>query len=127
MREEDYYAPGSYRDPAAPWNQSEPPEREFDVTISQTLSRSVAIATSDYIPEVDEEDGRTYPNTEYTDWKRAYQDASYTPLALIAKFKELMEIALKNDRVPKNLQHTYKHLIMECEGWEEDDYEVIEE
>lgn len=127
MREEDYYAPGSYRDPSAPWNQSEPPEREFDVTISQTLSRSVAIATSDYIPEVDEEDGRTYPNTEDTDWKRAYQDASYTPLALIAKFKELMEIALKNDRVPKNLQHTYKHLIMECEGWEEDDYEVIEE
>lgn len=111
----------------APWNQSEPPEREFDVTISQTLSRSVAIATSDYIPEVDEEDGRTYPNTEYTDWKRAYQDASYTPLALIAKFKELMEIALKNDRVPKNLQHAYKNLIMECEGWEEDDYEVIEE
>lgn len=111
----------------APWNQSDPPERDFDVTISQTLSRSVAIATSDYIPEVDEEDGRTYPNTEYTDWKRAYQDASYTPLALIAKFKELMEIALKNDRVPKNLQHTYKHLIMECEGWEEDDYEVIEE
>ena len=127
MSERDYYPPGAYDDPNAPFNEVVPPERDFDVTVSQTLSKRTTLTTSNYLPEVDEEDGRTYPNTEYTDWKRAYQDASYTPLALITKFKELMEIALKNDRVPKNLQHTYKHLIMECEGWEEDDYEVIEE
>lgn len=127
MREEDYYAPGSYRDPAAPWNQSEPPEREFDITVSQTLSKRTTIATSKYQPEVDDEDGSTYANTEYTDWKEVYEDVCYTPLQLIGKLKTILEDAIAKGQVTGHLKHTYEELIEECEGWEEDDYEVIEE
>lgn len=127
MRERDYYPAGAYDDPNAPYNEVTPPERDFDVTISQTLSKNTTLTTSRYLPEVDDEDGRMYPDTSDTDWKEIYEEEAYTPLALIAKFKELMEDALKNGRVPKALQSTYKNLIEECEGWEEDDYEVIEE
>ena len=126
MREEDYYAPGSFYDPSAPWNQVEPPEREFDVTISQTLSRQTTITTKDYTAEFDEEDGRQYTNTEYTDWRQAYEESSYTPLELIEKFKEYLEVELINEHstIPK---WKCKDLIAACEGWVEDDIEVIEE
>ena len=112
---------------SAPWNQSEPPEREFDVTVSQTLSKRTTIATSKYQPEVDDEDGSTYANTEYTDWKEVYEDVCYTPLQLIGKLKTILEDAIAKEQVTGHLKHTYEELIEECEGWEEDDYEVIEE
>ena len=50
MRESDYYAPGSYNDPSAPWNEVDVPEKEFDVICSQSLSRTATVWTNNYIP-----------------------------------------------------------------------------
>ena len=41
MTESGYYPPGAEHDPNAPWNQEELPEREIEVTVSVTLSKSV--------------------------------------------------------------------------------------
>lgn len=116
----------------APWNQSDPEEKEFEVTVSQTLSKSTTVTTSDYIP------GEYFPETEWdidgyhtitchepddtsdTDWKKAYNNEHYTPLGLIQEFKEMLE---KNTPIPETRR---KHLIDECMNWIEDDLEVCE-
>ena len=116
----------------APWNQNDPEEKEFEVTVSQTLSKSTTVTTSDYIP------GGYFPETEWdidghhtitchepddtsdTDWKKAYNNEHYTPLGLIQEFKEMLE---KNTPIPETRR---KHLIDECMNWIEDDLEVCE-
>ena len=116
----------------APWNQSDPEKKEFEVTVSQTLSKSTTVTTSDYIP------GGYFPETEWdidgyhtitchepddtsdTDWKKAYNNEHYTPLGLIQEFKEMLE---KNTPIPETRR---KHLIDECMNWIEDDLEVCE-
>jgi hypothetical protein len=127
MSERDYYPAGAYDDPNAPYNEIVPPERDFDVTVSQTLSKSTTLTTSKYLPEVDEEDGKVYTDTSDTDWKEVYNEEAYTPLQLIGKLKDILEEIVAKGQVSGYLLHTYKTLIEECEGWEEDDYEVIEE
>ena len=117
---------------SAPWNQNDPEEKEFEVTVSQTLSKSTTVTTSDYIP------GGYFPETEWdidgyhtitchepddtsdTDWKKAYNNEHYTPLGLIQEFKEMLE---KNTPIPETRR---KHLIDECMNWIEDDLEVCE-
>lgn len=116
----------------APWNQSDPEEKEFKVTVSQTLSKSTTVTTSDYVP------GGYFPETEWdidgyhtitchepddtsdTDWRSAYNNEHYTPLGLIQEFKEMLE---KNTPIPETRR---KHLIDECMNWIEDDLEVCE-
>lgn len=116
----------------APWNQSDPEEKEFKVTVSQTLSKSTTVTTSDYIP------GGYFPETERdidgyhtitchepdgtsdTDWRSAYNNEHYTPLGLIQEFKEMLE---KNTPISETRR---KHLIDECMNWIEDDLEVCE-
>lgn len=122
MHDNYNYPPGadtSY----APWNEQKVPERQFDVCISQTLSKSTDIITDDYSPEFDEEDGYTYANTEDTDWEKAYEKDHYTPLELIEKFKELLTTHLPDPVVNLSEYKKWKHLISECEGWTEDETE----
>ena len=57
MNAADYYPAGAYYDSNAPYNQAEVPERDFDVFISQTLSRETTVSTNKYTPEYDEENG----------------------------------------------------------------------
>lgn len=45
MSEADYYPPGAYTDPNAPYNQVEPPEIEFDCCVSYTLERDSSLIT----------------------------------------------------------------------------------
>ena len=48
MTESGYYPPGAEHDPNAPWNQVDNPEREIEVTVSVTLSKTVKVRVSDY-------------------------------------------------------------------------------
>ena len=126
MSEADYYAPGSYNDPNAPWNEPVIPERDFDVCVSQTLSKNTFITTQDYYPEYDEEDGSTHANTEDTDWKQAYKDCAMTPLDIIMAAKELAKHLMEQGQ--KKVGCLYlKDYIEECDGWIEDECEVVEE
>ena len=123
----------------APWNQNDPEEKEFKVTVSQTLSKNTAVTTSDYIP------GGYFPETEWdidgyhtityhepddtsdTDWKEAYKSERLTPLQLIGEFKDFLTKYLPDPIIDIKGFQRYKYLIDECEGWTEDETEVIEE
>lgn len=125
------YPPGADT-PLAPWNLSEPEERDFEVTVSQTLSKTVTVRTNDYYDEVIEEknNGLVEHNidTSDTDWEQAYHENDYhTPEQLIGLFKRYLEAELggKQD-IPKSPSYL-KHLIKECDDWCEDDIEYIGE
>ncbi len=128
MIESGYYPPGAEFDPRAPWNEQEVPERQFDVCISQTLSKSTRVTTNDYVPEVDQDEDGVYESadTSDTDWKEAYKNEHLTPLQLIEKFKEFLTKHLP-DLVGISGFKEFKRLIKECEGWVEDELTVLEE
>ena len=126
---------------SAPWNQSDIPEREFELTISQTLSKTVTVFTDDYVPgasgvdyEPDGEGGycsvgyQDPDDTSDTHWSEVYHENDYhTPEQLIGLFKRYLEAELggKQD-IPKSPSYL-KHLIKECEDWCEDDIEYVGE
>ena len=142
MRESDYYPAGAYSDPSAPYNEIEIPEKEFEITCSQSLSRTVVVTTNNYIPCVDEgcEDGVGYhdewADTSDTCWKEVYENCGYkTPQELIGMLEEYLEKDLReiqknmlpNDRSYKATQaRRLKGLIEECEAWTDDETEFIE-
>lgn len=143
------YPAGAEHDPNAPYNEVEVPEKEFEVLVSQTLSKSASIFTDNYIPgasgvdyDSDDEGGcvaigyQEPDDTSDTDWKKEYHENDhYTPLELINKFKEYLEkewdvlkdAAEANDAETRWKKNNIKHLIEECEGWAEDETEIVED
>lgn len=67
----------------APWNQKELPEREIEVTISVTLSKTVNIKVSDYTitDSGKDEDGNYFEDVDYSDCnlKEAVEEQIYLP------------------------------------------------
>lgn len=108
----------------APWNQHENDEHEFDVIISQTLSKETTVLSKDYIEEFDEEGGYYSDDTSEINWSKEYNEQHYTPLELINVLKEFCQDILNKGDIQKD--YNLGSLIKECEGWSEDEI-VIEE
>lgn len=68
MTESGYYPLGAEHDPNAPWNQVDNPEREIEVTVSVTLSKTVKIKVSDYsiTDSGKDEDGEYFEDIDYS-------------------------------------------------------------
>lgn len=136
--------------PNTPWNDpGDPPEKDFDITCSQSLSRTAVVTTNNYIPgaegvdyESDDEGGyyasgwHDPDDTSDTDWEKEYDECGYyTPLQLIQLLKEYVEkdlnnvgnIAKETNQNKEFLEKKFKHLIEECDCWTEDETEYVEE
>ena len=138
---DNYNYPYGADTPSAPWNEPEIPEMDFEVTCSQSLSRTATITTNNYIPCVEDEPHNRiheeWADTSDTNWADEYSECGYmTPLELIGLLKEYLEKDLRdlqrnmlpNDRSYKATQaRRLKGLIEECEDWTEDETEFIEE
>ena len=136
---DNYNFPAGADTPNAPWNKPAVPERDFNVTCSQSLSKTVAITTNNYIPgasgvdyEPDGEGGyyasslHDEDDTSNTNWSDEYLDNDYhTPLQLIQLFGQFLKERYARGVVFKSPYFT-EHLIEECEGWQEDETEFIE-
>lgn len=138
------YYPAGLTDntPGCPWSEPEVPEKEFEITCSQTLSRTANVTTTNYIPCCEEgyDDGVGYhdewADTSGTDWSKEYDENGYkTPLQLIQMLKGYLEDELKKwEEVDKQDPHKwastqvrkFKGLIEECDSWTEDET-VIDE
>lgn len=134
MRESGYYPPGAEFDPSAPWNQHEPDEKEFEVTCSQTLSKTVTVSTTNYEEGVDEEwdkeEGGVYKSywcdTSNIDWAEEYAENDYhTPLQLINLFKRFLEDMVNGTETTPKHPWFLKRLIEECDDWCDDETEFI--
>lgn len=122
MIESGYHPPGAEFDSRAPWNEITPPEEEFDITITQTLSKTVTVVTDEYelIIEHDEDGGYRELNTEDTDWKDVYEREHHTPAQLISILKRILETG---EELSPRLK---EYIIEDCENWCVDDYEISE-
>ena len=110
MTESGYYPPGAEHDPRAPYNEVETPEKEVEVTVSITLSKTVKIKVSDYITsgvEVDE-DGNKYEDIDYSecDLKKAVEE----------------QITLPQNACIHMLPQT--KIYEDLAGWNVDDFEI---
>jgi hypothetical protein len=127
----DNLPPGAANDPNAPYNEVEIPEREFDVTISMSLSRTVQCYTNKYIPEVDEENGHLYVDTSDTPWSEVYGDNHKTIPELLEELKKYIQKDLDNladdeTKMDKAFhRRRLEFLLTECDEWtvDEEDYE----
>lgn len=63
--ESAYYPPGSDTD-RAPWNKKELPEREIEVTVSVTLSKTVKIKVNDYEANVEADEDGLYVDYDFS-------------------------------------------------------------
>lgn len=117
MTESGYYPPGAEHDPNAPWNQADNPEREIEVTVSVTLSKTVKIKVSDYeiTDSGKDEDGEYFEDINYSncDLKGAVEEQIVLPQ------KAWDYIAPKTKKDVK--------AISDLKDWNVDDFEVIEE
>lgn len=119
------YPPGAQYNPNAPYNQVDLPEREIEVTISVTLSKTVKVMVDDYVVEEDaDEDGR-YLSYDYSncDLQRAVEEQVVLPQNL-AEYTENMfnhDLNLKAVGMPRYL----KDAIADCKDWCVDEMEVI--
>ena len=134
---------------SAPWNEPYVPEKDFDVTCCQVLSRTATVTTNNYIPgacgvdyEYDDEGGccacgwQDDDDTSYTNWGKAYREEHYTPLDLIKllgdkcknELKELEELG--SDDAPyyyKQKKRELELIIEECTCWTDDETVVCPE
>lgn len=82
MIESGYYPPGAEFDPNAPYNEKELPEKEIEVTVSITLSKTVKIKVSDYtIYSIEADNGKCFDDIDYSDCdlKKAVKDQIILP------------------------------------------------
>ena len=143
----DNFPPGvSDNTPDAPWNDPEVPEKEFDVTCTLCMSKTVSCYTKDYIPGAEgvdyepDDEGGSYAvpyheddNTSDTNWSEVFKDNHKTIPELLEEFKQYLQKDLKNiDAVAEIRKHDkaflkrkLERLIEECDGWsiDEEDYE----
>lgn len=95
----------------APWNQTDNPEREIEVTVSVTLSKTIKIKVSDYeiIDSGKDEDGEYFEDIDYSncDLKKAVEE----------------QITLPQNACVHMLPQT--KACKDLAGWNVDDYEVI--
>ena len=100
----------------APWNQVDNPEREVEVTVSITLSKTVKIKVSDYgvVDSGKDEDGEYFEDIDYSgcDLKKAVENQIYLP--------QDASVVLRDLYMTKS-----EELADDFSGWEVDDFEVI--
>ena len=142
---DNYNYPCGADTPDAPWNQVDVPEKDFEITCSQSLSRTATVTTNNYIPGAegcDYEEGVAFgwhdpDNTSDTNWADEYKSNGYkTPLELIEMLREYLEKDLRNiqrDMLPDDRSfkvtkaRMLKGLIEECEAWTEDETDFEED
>lgn len=99
----------------APWNQVNNPEREIEVTVSVTLSKTVKIKVSDYkiTDSGKDEDGEYFEDIDYSDCdlKGAVEDQIVLP-------QEAWDYI-----APKSKKEV--QAIFDLKDWNVDDLEVV--
>lgn len=118
---DDYNYPAGADTPDAPWNETSVPEREFDVEVSFVMRKVVTVTTDDYVPEFDEEDGRTYANTENTDWDKAYGNSCHTIKELLHELENYVKEDIKRHQGSTAKVNRLNRILEDCQKWEIED------
>ena len=96
--------------PDAPWNEKDPPEKLFGITVSCSLSKDVDVTSIDYgLDDVLECPWNDYVASEYT------------PSEIIEFAKQCAEYMLSNKDYKVKSRYGLKKMINSCTGWNTDE------
>ena len=102
----------------APWNQVDNPEREIEVTVSVTLSKTVKIKVSDYeiTDSGKDEDGEYFEDVDYSDCdlKGAVEEQIYLPQEAGQLIEDFAIGTVKA-----------KNIVEDLSNWNVDEMEVV--
>lgn len=102
----------------APWNQGDNPEREIEVTVSVSLSKTVRIKVSDYeiTDSGKDEDGKYFEDRDYSncDLKGAVEEQVYLPQEAGQLIEDFAIGTAKAKSIAEDLS-----------GWNVDEFEVV--
>ena len=94
----------------APWNQEDPPEKLFSITVSCSLSKDVDVTSTEY----DSDDRLNCPWDDYT-------ESEYIPSEIIEFAKQCAEYMLSNKDYKIKSKYGLKKMIDSCTGWNIDE------
>ena len=124
---DNYNYPAGADTPDAPWNQSEPDDKDFLVDVEYVLQKkAVKVTTDDYSPEFDEETGHVDTNTEDTDWENAYENSHYTIPELLSELESYIKKDLARYKGSQTKERILNEMLRDCQGWEMYDKSYIE-
>ena len=106
----------------APWNQSEPDDKEFLVDVEYILQKkNVKVITKDYRPEVviNDEEIVEPLDTSDTNWENAYEESGHLTIQeLLNELKEYVKADMQTCS-PNTCKGAYlKRVLEDCDGWE---------
>lgn len=127
MSERDFYPAGAYDDPKAPWNEQQVKEREFNVEVTITMTKNIALRTNNYVPEYNEECEMVFANTYDTNWEQEYKDNCYTIHDLLGELEGYIKQDLERYKGNRRKEYELKKMLADCQGWKEYDVECVEQ
>ena len=119
---DNYNYPAGADTPDAPWNQSEPDDKEFLVDVEYILQKkNVKVTTKDYKPEVviNDEEIIEPLDTSDTNWENAYEESGHLTIQeLLNELKEYVKADMQTCS-PNTCKGAYlKRVLEDCDGWE---------
>ena len=119
---DNYNYPAGADPPDAPWNQSEPDDKEFLVDVEYILQKkNVKVTTKDYRPEVviNDEEIVEPLDTSDTNWENAYEESGHLTIQeLLNELKEYVKADMQMCS-PNTCKGAYlKRVLEDCDGWE---------
>lgn len=119
---DNYNYPAGADTPDAPWNQSEPDDKEFLVDVEYILQKkNVKVTTKDYKPEVviNDEEIVEPLDTSDTNWENAYEESGHLTIQeLLNELKEYVKADMQTCS-PNTCKGAYlKRVLEDCDGWE---------
>lgn len=102
--------PAGVDTPDAPWNQVDPPEKDFNIAVSCSLSKDTTITTDDY-DGIDE--NSIVPNEIWN----TYTEQEYTVDEIIDFARHCAEYMLNKKDFGLKSKYGLKQVIDSCNGW----------
>ena len=115
----------------APWNQEEQDSELIEVTVSQTFSKQLDIEVDDYERVKDSDEDGIYFWNDYSGCDlKEYIDEQHKTISDILKeipelYKQLRTLDVNDKKEFDLFKHNLLILSVACEGWTEDETEVV--
>lgn len=112
-RESGYYPPGAEFDPFAPYNQVDPPEREFDLDVSLTMSKTATVVSDNY--------DEYYSYASVNEPQKTYEEQEFTITEILDFARRCAEYMLDKHDFSLKSKYDLKSMLESSKGWKVDD------
>lgn len=103
----------------APFNEREPEERDFEMSVEFTMKKSdVKVTTNRYEKYFDDEYGYDVIDTSHTEWDKVYKEDRHTIQELLQILEAYILQDLERYKGSKSKELLLMDILEDCRGWE---------